>query len=277
MNWADCERVRVHFTPSYGGFVTHSLCVRAQCYKSPLCNHLCYYYYYYYYPIPSHLFLSLSRSRSRRGCDLHRHLEMDCGVCGQKHHLYPSACCFLDELPDLCQPCDLVTDQTRDKQWLEWRQASPGDRVQLEQDWGIVSWEHGLTGVPGVSESNPASIVPFDWMHCGPEGMLKHEFAAFVFVAVKRLGWFTMEELKRAWVRYPWPPGQGAPPFPHTTFLDGRRIAGETGSFPKSNIHFHWTASQVPHRCISTRTLIHILTHTHALALTLTQPCVCAL
>ena len=152
----------------------------------------------------------------------------------------------MEELADeCCQPCDLLSERIRQDQWEEWLAASAEERVALEPQWGINSWYHGFLGVPGISKVYPASIVPFDWMHVGPEGMLKHEFAAFMFVAIKRECWFTFAELKLEWDSYPWPPGQGAPPFPSDTFLMGRKIDGQSGSFPKANIHFHWTASQV--------------------------------
>ena len=75
--------------------------------------------------------------------------------------------------------------------------------------------------------------------------MAKHEVPAFDFVSIKWRKWFTYDQYKAAFDAYAWPPEHGKPPFPTTTFLDGRKIAGKVGSYPKLNIHYHWTASQV--------------------------------
>lgn len=168
--------------------------------------------------------------------------------------MFPWQCTFIDfEDEDgecVCQPCDLHTDESRQEQFDEWTDASAGERTELEKLAGIHTWHHGFTGVPEVSQSMPAKICPFDFMHCSAQGMLKHEVAGFIFTAIKRRKWFSWDDFVAAFTAYPWPKEQGMPPVPTATFLDGRRVDGKSGSFPKINIHFHWTASQVCLSCV---------------------------
>lgn len=158
--------------------------------------------------------------------------------------MFPSACCFMQEL-GLCQSCDLIDEQQRQDLKEEWDEATAEDRTELSQTSGVNTWNHAFTGVPCVSQVLPASIVPFDFMHCAAEGMLKVEVAAFFFVAIKRNKWFKWADVRRVWDAYSWPKEHGKPPFPTDTFLEGRRLDGKIGSFPKKSIHVQWTAAQV--------------------------------
>eukprot|EP00966_Prymnesium_polylepis_P328040 7383852-Prymnesium_polylepis.1 len=183
-----------------------------------------------------------------RRCDIHvlRGYIVKC-TCGKEHEGFPWQCMFVGRNEDemLCQPCELHTDETRAKQFKEWNACSgAGERADLEQEYGIFTWDHGFTDVPLVSKVNPAAIVPFDFMHCSAEGMWKHELGAFIFACIRIRKWFSEIQWHQAMMQYPWPPSHGMPPLPSSTFLDGRSAEGERGGFPKINIHFHWTAAQ---------------------------------
>ena len=155
--------------------------------------------------------------------------------------MFPWQCTFID---DQCQPCDGPQCQPCDLHTEESRQEEFDERAD-EIHAGISTWFHGFTGVPCVSRVNPASICPFDFMHTTAQGMWKHELPAFLFAAIKRRKWFSEDQWRQAFTQYPWPKEQGMPPIPTSTFLEGRRVDGKSGSYPKINIHFHWTAAQV--------------------------------
>lgn len=164
----------------------------------------------------------------------------DCDKCGERHELFPSACCFWEDT-DRCQPCNLVDEATRAAEKDEYEQLPPTEQPGFLASIGVNSWFHGFLDIPGISQVLPALICPFDFMHCAAEGQLKVEVAAFFFVAIKRRKWFTYQQLQQSWNAFPWPKHQGRIPFPVDTFLEGRK--GAT-SLPKKSIHFHWTAAQ---------------------------------
>lgn len=162
--------------------------------------------------------------------------------------MHPAPCRWEGLEDGECQPCDLNTEEDRWSLKEEWQAAGATERDQLAAEHGLdgIRWlQHGFTGVPCVSPVLPASIAPFDFMHTAPHGALSHELAAFVFVCIRSRKWFTYNEFKKAFERYPWPKAQGRPSVPTETFTEGRKLDGQSGFFPKANIHFHWTAAQV--------------------------------
>jgi hypothetical protein len=78
-------------------------------------------------------------------------------------------------------------------------------------------------------------------MHCTFEGIFKLELAAFLYMAIRALAWFSLEAFNAQVENYPWPPGMRPPEVFKTS------IEGNKDKTPHANCHVHWTASQVRH------------------------------
>ena len=109
-----------------------------------------------------------------------------------------------------------------------------------------------------------SQICPHDSMHTTAEGALKMEAAAFLFYCIRVKKWFTLHRFNQVLCDYPWPPEQGRCQTQTATFLEGRRVEGVRGPFPKLGIHLHMTAGQKLHFTIHSIAIFSLILPTEA-------------
>ena len=103
---------------------------------------------------------------------------------------------------------------------------------------GVTNYDSPCWRIP---QFDITTMCPVDMMHVEPEGLLKLELAGFIYVMTRKWG-IEMAAVNAAMHKYPWPPGQGHPPYFTHTLEKGRE-----GGIAKKGAHIHGTAAQVLH------------------------------
>ena len=105
--------------------------------------------------------------------------------------------------------------------------------------------EHGWTSLIYALDSkyvphfDVTKMVPQDIMHLEGDGILSHEAAWFIYVAVRKRGWFTLDELNASISTYAWPNGYRIPNVLPAV------IKGTKAGLPKHDANLHFSASQM--------------------------------
>ena len=113
-----------------------------------------------------------------------------------------------------------------------------GAKKEFCKERGVVTYDSPCWRIPRFDIT---TMCPVDMMHLEPEGLLKLELAAFIYVMTRkwRIGRAAINDAMHT---YPWPPGHGHPPyFTHTL------EEGTADGTAKKGAHIHGTAAQVLH------------------------------
>ena len=115
---------------------------------------------------------------------------------------------------------------------------SEGDKKDFCKEKGVATYDSPCWRLPLFDIT---TMCPVDMMHVEPEGLLKLELAGFIYVMTRKWG-IKMADINAAMHKYPWPTGQGHPPYFTHTLEKGR-----DGGLAKKGAHIHGTAAQVLH------------------------------
>lgn len=113
-----------------------------------------------------------------------------------------------------------------------------GKKQEFLKEQGVVTYDSPCWRIPLFDIT---TMCPVDMMHLEPEGILKLELAAFIYVMTRKWN-IGMAAINAAMHDYPWPPGQGHPPYFTHTLQEGT-----IGGTAKKGAHIHGTAAQVLH------------------------------